>query len=69
MDQALTDLDGLLHIEDIVTSRLEDDRAYILDLGKYLQRWYESHQLTVVWIIVPGDDWNPILWLELVAVR
>ena len=67
--QRLTDLDGAINVPLIVETGVENDGSHIVHSGEQPESGYETHQLVVVRIIVPAQDRDAVLGLELVAVR
>ena len=48
---------------------MKNDRPYIVNLREQLEPWHKPHQLVVLRIIIPAQDWQTVLGLELVAIR
>ena len=40
-----------------------------LILGQFIHDWYELLQLSIIQVVVPGNAWKGIQWLEKVGIR
>lgn len=71
LDNALADLVTIVRVELIVQHALQDNRSNVIDLRvcEQLEGWGKIHKLTVVGVVVPTQDGDAVLRLELVAVR
>ena len=67
--ERLTDFDGPVYVPLVVEAGVENDGSHIVHSGQKLERWHETHQLVVVRVVVPTENRDAVLGLELVAVR
>ena len=58
----------MLDVPLIVEAALQNDWSHIVNLGYLDESWNEPHQFGVIGIIVPTQDGQAVLRLELVAI-
>lgn len=58
----------MLNVPLIIEATLKNHRAYIINLGYLDETWNKSHQLSVSRIVIPAQDGQAVLRLELVTI-
>ena len=66
--QTFTDFNGQFDVPLIVKDRLKDNWPDIIHLCQKAKTWHKPHELVVLRVVVPTQDWKAVLRLELVAV-
>ena len=69
IEQSLADLLGVTNVNLVISNESGDGVSAVIDLAHHRQEGNQINQLTVLGVIVPGNNWHSLFWLQHVRRR